>query len=186
MAKVKAVFLDRDGVLNSHLPERYVENPDQLVILPGVAAAVKTLNDAGVLVIVISNQQGVARGIMTVDDLDGVTNAMKDRLESEAGATLDSIYYCVHHRADGCSCRKPKPGMILDAFAKYNLAPGETAFVGDSATDIEAAGAANVGTKILVLSGANHYYTRNRFTTQPDYVFATLGEIVRWLLEEDS
>jgi len=185
MPKVQAVFLDRDGVINTHLPERYVETPEQLAILPGVAKAIRRLNDAGVAAIVISNQQGVGRGIMTWDALEAVTDSMKTRLFDEAGASLDAIYYCPHLRTDNCDCRKPKPGMISHAAQTAGIHACDTAFVGDSTTDLEAAAAAGVRYKILVLSGANQYYDAAKFKAQPDLVFSNLNEIVGWLLEDD-
>jgi D-glycero-D-manno-heptose 1,7-bisphosphate phosphatase len=184
MSNVKAVFLDRDGVLNSYLPQRYVESPDQLVIVPGAASAIRRFNDSGVLAIVISNQQGVGRNIMSQAALDLVTSAMKDRLAAEAGARLDAIYYCPHSRCEDCRCRKPKPGMILDALERFGLDPRDTLFVGDSETDMKAARAASVGIKGLVLTGAIRAYDRTMFDEQPDCVFCDLGSVADWVLEE--
>lgn len=184
MAHIDAVFLDRDGVLNTHLPERYVENVDQLVTLPGVARALRRLNDAGILTIVISNQQGVARGIMTEEALSAVTAELRARLDRDAGARLDEVNYCVHSRHDGCACRKPKPGMILESLARHGLNPACTIFVGDSPTDLQAAEAAAVGAKALVLTGANRFYDASKFPVKPDFVFQNLGEMVDWILED--
>ncbi|MDR3710281.1 MAG: HAD family hydrolase [Capsulimonadaceae bacterium] len=184
MSSIQAVFLDRDGVLNTHLPGRYVENTQQLVVLPGVAQAIRRLNNSGILTIVISNQQGIARGIMTRAALDIVTKELERRLYDEAGAHLDEINYCVHSRHDGCACRKPRPGMILDSLARHGMDAALTVFVGDSGTDIEAAAAAGVGSKALVLTGANRYYDASRFAVLPDFVFRDMNDLVDWVLEE--
>lgn len=180
---IKAVFLDRDGVLNSYLPQRYVENPDQLIVLPGVDTAIRQLNDLGILAIVISNQQAVARDIMTQGDLDVVTEALENRLTHQAGARLDAIYYCTHSAADDCMCRKPKPGMILAALKRFNLDPHDTMFVGDTEKDLSAALAANVGIKSLVLSGSISVFDRTMLNVQPDLIFSDLPAVVRWILD---
>ena len=184
MQKVRAAFLDRDGVINSYLPQRYVETPDQLVILPGVARAIRRFNDAGILTIVISNQQGVARNIMTPSALDLVTETMKYRLAAESDARLDAVYYCTHARDAGCSCRKPKPGMIIEALERFHIDPCDTIFVGDTETDLQAARAARVGVVCLVLSGATHYFDAAKYGENPNRVFCDLDSVANWVLEE--
>lgn len=184
MAQFKAMFLDRDGVINEYLPQRYVETPEQLIVLPGVAGAIKKLNDAGVLAIVISNQQGVAKGVMSASELKIVTDSLRERLAREADARLDAVYYCMHGRDEGCLCRKPRPGMISTALRAFGLDPGETLFVGDSASDLAAAAAAGVKIGVLVLCGANRYYDPRRFDVQPDLVFSDLASVADWVLEE--
>ena len=184
MSTLKAVFLDRDGVLNAHLQGRYVETPDQLVILPGVARAVRQFNDRGVLTIVISNQQGVALNIMTEAALNVVNTAMKEQLAHSAGARLDAVYYCPHAKDADCTCRKPKPGMIFAALERFHLNASDTIFVGDSHTDLQAAKAANVGVKCLVLSGATQFVDWTKFAVKPDHVFGDLAQVADWVLEE--
>src|SRR5690242_7187880 len=93
--EITAVFVDRDGVLNKHVPDDYVKSPDEMIVLPGVARAVRRLNDAGLPVIVISNQQGVGKGVMSWDDLRAVEARMAEALAHEPGARLDRCYYCV-------------------------------------------------------------------------------------------
>ncbi len=112
---LEAVFLDRDGVLNPHIPGDYLKSADELVVLPGVAQAVRRLNDAGLKVIVISNQQGVGKGEMTMDDLMAIERRMEEALAHEAGASLDRCYYCTDLKAANSPRRKPEPGMLLEA-----------------------------------------------------------------------
>ena len=149
----RAVFLDRDGVLNVYLPGDYVKSPAELRLLPGVAQAVRKLNDAQTPVYLISNQQGVAKGLMTIDDLQTVDRALRDHLAAEAGATLAQSYYCTHAKADDCDCRKPKGGLLLRAAREHGIDFAASTFVGDTETDAQAARAAGVGQFILALSG---------------------------------
>jgi histidinol-phosphate phosphatase family protein len=168
---IRAVFLDRDGVINRYLPQRYVETPSQLDILPGVAQSIRRLNDAGILVIVISNQQGVARRIMTAEALDVVTDDMRKKLDSEAGAKIDRVYYCMHHRNDDCVCRKPKPGMINWAFRDFGINSRDSVFFGDSESDIRAASAAGIDKRFLLLTGLNRFYEIGAFSIAPSHIF---------------
>ena len=117
--KCKAIFLDRDGVINKKAPEGdYVKNWDEFQFLPGVKKAIRKLNEKGFLVIVVSNQRGIAKGVMTEDDLKEIHNRMKEELRKE-GAVIDGIYYCPHDIEDHCGCRKPEPGMILKAIKDF-------------------------------------------------------------------
>jgi D-glycero-D-manno-heptose 1,7-bisphosphate phosphatase len=134
---IEYVFLDRDGVVNRKLPEgKYVTRWEDFELLPGVAAAIASLNRSRRKVIVATNQRGVALGKMTEEDL----RAIHDRLRSELeryGATLDAIYYCPHGRS-GCDCRKPQTGMIESAFRDFpGATPENSVFIGDSLSDIE-------------------------------------------------
>jgi histidinol-phosphate phosphatase family domain/HAD-superfamily hydrolase, subfamily IIIA len=180
-----AVFLDRDGVLNVYLPGAYVRNGEELVLLPGVAAAVAELNALDVPVVLISNQQGVAKGLMTADDLQGLDVLLKERLRDEAGARLDASYYCPHHARENCACRKPLPGMLLQAAREHGIDLARSVFIGDTVTDAAAARAAGVGAFVLVLTGklrdAADAADPALFPTSPDYVAATLADAVPWV-----
>ncbi len=184
--KISAVLLDRDGVLNRHLPADYVKSPDELVVLPGVAAAVRRLNDAGLPVIVISNQQGVGKGVMTVDDLKAVEARMEDALAHEAGARIDRCYYCTDLKSTGSPRRKPEPGMLLEAAAAFSVPLAETVFLGDSPTDIAAGRAAGVGATLLLLSGGTRPAGVAAIDPAPDFVFADLPTAVSWILEHQG
>jgi D-glycero-D-manno-heptose 1,7-bisphosphate phosphatase len=153
----RAVFLDRDGVITED-PPHYAHRLDQLNIIPGSAKAIQLLNAHNFRVIVISNQSGVARGYYQEEDVKIFNDGMEHLLAKE-GAHIDGICYCPHHpnavieryKID-CDCRKPKPGMILDAAQKYSLDIQNSFVVGDKWSDIEAGRAAGCKT-VLVLTG---------------------------------
>jgi len=182
--KISAVFLDRDGVLNKHLPADYVKSPDELFVLPGVALSVRRLNDAGLPVIVISNQQGVGKGLMTWDDLQAIESRMEEALAHEAGARIDRCYYCTDLKSANSPRRKPEPGMLREAGAEFGLTLTETVFLGDSPTDIAAGRAAGVGATILLLSGGTRAEGVAALEPAPDFVFADLPAAVVWILEK--
>ncbi len=154
--KGRAVFLDRDGTINEEVG--YLSDPEGFVLIDGSAEAISRLNRAGLFVVVVSNQSGVARGYFTEDDVKRVNDRMIEELE-KAGAGLDGIYYCPHlpEIGDGkygikCHCRKPMPGMIEEAERKLPIDVSRSFVVGDHAGDIELAH--NVGaTSIFVLTG---------------------------------
>lgn len=134
----KFVFLDRDGTLNVRPPKAcYVERPEEFIWLPGAIEAVKRLNDAGYLVILISNQPGIARGRLTEEMLQNIHNKMILDL-ADAGAHIDKIYYCPHNWNEGCECRKPKPGMLYQAQKDFSLNLRAGYLIGDDERDIEA------------------------------------------------
>nr|CAA9236290.1 hypothetical protein AVDCRST_MAG63-1207 [uncultured Armatimonadetes bacterium] len=179
-----AVFLDRDGVLNVYLPGDYVKRPDELRLIPGAARGVRALNEAGLPAFVISNQQGVAKGLMTGDDLVRVDAALHDAL-GRLGARVERSYYCPHAAADACACRKPKAGLILQAAEEHDLDLAGSFFVGDTETDQEAARAAGVGTFVLVLTGKHPHAAasddRALFATPPDHVSPDLAAAAAWI-----
>src|SRR5258708_40230500 len=134
----KAVFPDRDGVINRKGPEGdYVVLWEDMKILPGVPEAIALLNRAGYQVIVVSNQRCVAKGIISITDLEALHRRLSAHL-SGSGATLDAIYYCPHENDPPCDCRKPKPGMLLAAARDHQIDLGSSWMIGDSMADIEA------------------------------------------------
>ncbi len=134
----RAIFLDRDGVLNRKAPEgSYIETLGQFEILPGALRAVAEFGRAGFLVIVVTNQRGVAKGIVASENLEQIHNRLHAGA-SEAGGKIDDIYVCPHDDADNCQCRKPQPGMILQAARDYCVELSESWVIGDTASDIEA------------------------------------------------
>lgn len=183
--KLKAVFLDRDGVLNPHIPGGYLLRAGDVTLLPGVAAAVRRLNEADVKVIVISNQQGVGKGLMALSDLAAIQQRMAALLTQEAGAHLDRCYYSTELAAENSPRRKPNPGMLLEAAYDYGLTLADTIFAGDSPTDIEAGHAAGVGQTALLLSGGVFAYAPGDFSPVPDLIFPTLSALADWVLEQN-
>jgi D-glycero-D-manno-heptose 1,7-bisphosphate phosphatase len=135
---VRLVLLDRDGTINRKAPEgAYVTTPDALELLPGAAAAVRILNDAGLPVVVVTNQRCLALGQLDPTGLDAIHAALRARLADEAGAHIDAIYHCPHER-DACACRKPEPGLLAAAARRFGAAPAETVMIGDADSDVEA------------------------------------------------
>jgi D-glycero-D-manno-heptose 1,7-bisphosphate phosphatase len=155
--KQKAIFLDRDGTINEYVG--FLNNIDQFILLDGVTEAIKKINIAGYLAIVVTNQPVIARGEISIEELDEIHNKMETLLGKE-GAYLDAIYYCPHHPHRGykgerpefkiaCDCRKPKPGMLLKAAEDYNIDLKHSWIVGDGENDIKAGKAAGCKTALI-------------------------------------
>lgn len=134
---VQTVFLDRDGVVNEKMPEgRYVTSWSEFQVLPGVVEAIRLLNEAGLRVVVISNQRGVALGLYTVEDVRAVHAEFQRMLEA-FGAHVDGFYFCPHDKGQ-CICRKPLPGLFEQAAADFPGTTGpQSVMIGDSLSDIE-------------------------------------------------
>ena len=144
-----AVFLDRDGVIN--VDHGYVSTWEQFEFLPGVPDALRALQDAGYLLIVVSNQSGIGRGYYCEADVESLNQAIAQHLGSTVGVTLSEFYHCPHHptEAEGkfrrqCDCRKPAPGMIRQAVLDHGIDLKTSLLVGDKDSDIEAGRAAGV------------------------------------------
>jgi len=134
----KVIFLDRDGVINKKPPKGdYVKNWREFKWLPDVKKAIKLANEAGFLVVVVSNQRGVARGLMTKKDVDEINQKMVDELNGN-GAKIDGIYWCGHDYSDNCDCRKPAPGLILQAAKDFRIDLANSWVIGDSGDDVAA------------------------------------------------
>ncbi len=142
----KVVFLDRDGVVNRK-PEGadYVKNWGEFDFIPGVVESIKLLKEHGFKIIIITNQPGIARGVMTKEALDEIHR----RMQAEVNNGIDAIYACIHGWDDGCECRKPKPGLLLDASDDFRIDLTKSYFVGDDKRDMIAGNAAGCRT-ILV------------------------------------
>ncbi len=169
----RAVFLDRDGVLNrlEHRDGRW-RAPVTLAAfhpVPGAAEAVRRLQRAGFVCLVVTNQPEVARGGLDPAVLD----AMHERLRRETG--VDAVYVCPHPEADGCDCRKPRPGLLLRAAAEWSVDPAASFLVGDRWRDIDAGTAA--GCTTVLVEGSTEPVGR------PDLRAATLGDAVTLILE---
>ncbi|PIC64878.1 D-glycero-beta-D-manno-heptose-1,7-bisphosphate 7-phosphatase [Sporosarcina sp. P13] len=146
----KAVFLDRDGVINEVLTERvkFVNEPTQLYLLPGVAEAIKQLNTVFDYVFVVTNQGGVGLGYMKESQLIKIHDHMKKVLRQE-GAIIDDVVYCPHKPKAGCACRKPNSQLIDNLAKKYNVNPALSYMVGDTDTDIVAGKKARMKTVFI-------------------------------------
>lgn len=137
---MRLVLIDRDGVLNVNR-EDYVKNPGELEMIPGSAEAVARLNAAGVLVAVCTNQSPIGRGMFDEAMLARIHDRLREEL-ARAGARLDAIFHCPDAPGAPSACRKPAPGMLREALRRFGASAGETPFVGDSLSDMQAAFAA--------------------------------------------
>lgn len=179
----RAVFLDRDGTL---VEERgYLTTPDDVALLPGAAAAVRALREAGWKVFVVSNQAAVAKGLITEEELGGIHLRLAALLAAE-GARLDGLYWCPHHPegtvpeyAQECGCRKPRPGLLEQAAREHGLELSRCVTVGDSARDVEAGRAAGTRT-VLVRTG--HGRRAEEAGVEADFVADDLGAAAAWII----
>ncbi len=152
----RAVFLDRDGTIN--VEKNYLYRPEEFMFIPGVPDAIRRLNEAGFLVVVVTNQSGVARGYFNTDAVARLHEHLQERLRRD-GAHVDAFYTCPHHPTAGigsyrteCDCRKGRPGMLLEAARDLRIDLARSYMVGDKKADIEAGERAGC-TAILVLTG---------------------------------
>ena len=185
--KQKAIFLDRDGVINKDT--NFIHKPEELQLYDFSPAAVKNINNTDYLAIVATNQSVIARNLCTVEELEYIHKKLETELGDE-GAKLDAIYYCPHHPDKGfpeerpeykidCECRKPKPGMLLKAAKDFNIDLKKSFMIGDSERDIvagEKAGCKTIG----VMTGKGLKNT----STLPGYLFQNLGEAIEFITKE--
>jgi D-glycero-D-manno-heptose 1,7-bisphosphate phosphatase len=183
-----AVFIDRDGTISEEVG--YVNHPSRFQLFPFSAAAIRLLNEAGWLAIVITNQSGVARGYFPEALVKQIHEQLRDELK-EQGAIVDGIYYCSHHPTIGdppyrldCDCRKPKTGLITRASTDFEIDLRCSWVIGDRYTDVEIA--RNSGLRsALVTTGYGRgewEYQRSKFKTEPELVSENLLEAVKSIL----
>lgn len=163
----KAIFLDRDGVLNLTVfrngKPRAPYTMEEFELFPGVVEATKILRQKGFLLIVVTNQPDVARGWVSRESVDAVHAKMNELLD------LEEIRICFHTDIDGCTCRKPKPGMLLDASKKWDIDLSKSFMVGDRHSDVKAG--ADAGCKTILIGAGD-----NAFDIKPDFEHASLIE----------
>ncbi|MFP4036478.1 MAG: D-glycero-alpha-D-manno-heptose-1,7-bisphosphate 7-phosphatase [Desulfobacteraceae bacterium] len=186
---VPAVFLDRDGTINEQMG--YVNHPSRFVLLPNSARAIRRLNQGGVLVIVISNQSGVARGYFPLSLVHRIHDIMKEMLAAQ-GAGVDEILFCPHHPlgevpeyAVNCRCRKPMPGLVEKARRRFDVDMKRSFVVGDRCSDVELARRCGL-TGVLVETGyglGELEYVLPARGLKPDHVASDLDAAVTWILE---
>lgn len=184
----RAVFMDRDGTISEEIG--YVNHPARYRVFPYAGEAVRLLNEAGWLAILVTNQAGVARGYFTEDMIGAVHGVLEAELKL-AGARLDAIYYCAHHPSVGhppyrsdCDCRKPRPGLIHRAAADFDIDLAGSWMIGDRYSDIELAHNAGVRSA-FVLSGYGRgewEYQRDAWQSAPEMVAEDLLEAVRKII----
>lgn len=191
----KGVFLDRDGVINAYTYNAEFgtidspAHPDQFVLTPGAAEAIARLNEHKLLVVVVSNQPGIAKGKFSRSLLDEVTGKMKRQIE-EASGRLDAVYYCLHHPEGTveqyrgiCDCRKPKPGLLLQAARELQIDLAQSYMVGDGIVDVLAGRQA--GTRTIFVSPRRGYVLSEleRQNAWPNAIVSNLSEAAAWICQ---
>lgn len=153
----KAFFLDRDGVINAEVD--YLYKPEEVVLCPNVGKAIRKINQAGYLAVVVSNQSGIARGMFTLREVKAVEQKICEMIAPE-NARLDAFYYCPHHKAGvvpqlavECDCRKPKPGLLLNAIRDLGIDPSASFLIGDQLSDLRAGEDAGCKAVVMVTTG---------------------------------
>lgn len=184
----RAIFLDRDGVIN--LDTDLIKHPDEMQVYPFAGKAIRQINQSDFISVVVTNQSAVARGLTDLDGIDAI-HARMDRQLGAQGAFVDALYYCPHHPHGGfpeerpeykipCNCRKPSPGMLLAAADRFNIDLSQSWMVGDSPRDIEAGRAAGVRT-IRVRTGHGSVPG-----PEPDFWADTLEDAVARIFTEET
>lgn len=181
--RIRAAFIDRDGVINEE--RDYVYRIEDFHLLPGVGEGLRRLQRAGYLLVVVTNQAGIARGYYGEEEFARITAHMRALLE-EHGVRLDGVYHCPHHPTAGlgalrldCDCRKPRPGMLLQAAQELGIDLSRSAIVGDKDSDLLAGRAAGVRWAVLVESG---HEPSPAARAVADSVQPGLAEAAAWLL----
>ena len=181
MAK-RFVFLDRDGVINKDSPD-YVKSWSEFEFLPGSLDAIRLLTEHNYQVVIITNQSIINRKMATLDDLE-FTHSMLKKTVKEAGGEIKDIFFCPHTPEDGCSCRKPEPGLIFEARKKYGIDVTKSVMVGDNSKDIECAKRAGCRYAILVKTG-NYEQAVSALEEKkiyPDHIALDLYEAAVWII----
>ncbi len=181
--------MDRDGTIN-HDPG-YIKDPSSIVILPGVAEGIKKLKDEfGFKIIVISNQAGVSKGLMTIQDVDSV-NIKVNELLNTAGTSVDAFYYCPFHPdndpPEKSICRKPSPFMIVQAAADYDIILSQSYMMGDKWSDVEAG--LNAGVKTILLESeftAKEISALHNLGKKPNFTAANFTEACDFVIKDFS
>jgi D-glycero-D-manno-heptose 1,7-bisphosphate phosphatase len=188
----KAIFLDRDGTINEEMG--YINHPDRFKIFPFIAESIILFNQSGFVVIIITNQSGIARGYYSETLVEDLHNRLIVEMQNK-GARIDAIYYCPHHPTEGreeyrknCDCRKPKPGLILRAVQEHNISLPASYAIGDRYQDIVMARQLDIKTG-LVLTGyglGEYTYDRQQWKIQPDYLGQDLLDIAKQITAQQA
>jgi len=182
---LRTIFLDRDGVLNEKMPEgSYVRAWSDFRVLPGAPEAVARLNRAGIRVIVVSNQRGIALGLYSSADVEAIHANLQDILKAD-GAHVDAFYFCPHDK-QACNCRKPLPGMFEQAQLDFpDISASTSAMIGDSLSDIEFGRRLGMGTVFIEGDAERQKAGAEKAAELADAHFASLGKAVEALLRKD-
>ncbi len=182
----RAIFLDRDGTINED--PGYISDPEKVLLIPGSAQALSILKSYGFKLVVISNQSGIARGLMKREDVDKV-NEKINRLLSDFNVTIDAFYYCDAHpdfsSPEQCACRKPSPKMVFEAADELQIDLGKSFFIGDSVTDIQCG--KNAGLKTILVKtgkGKENLYLLQKENNFPTFVAENLLNACEFILDD--
>jgi D-glycero-D-manno-heptose 1,7-bisphosphate phosphatase len=170
MTKRPAIFLDRDGTLVEEV--NFLSRVEDLRLFPFSESAVRQLKDAGYLIVVVTNQSGIGRGIYSEADM----HAIHEAIQKELNGAIDAFYFCPHLPGSGCECRKPKTGMITAALRDLDIATAGSWMIGDKKIDVETGIAANLRTALVLTGyGAQH---RGLLKVEPDLICDDMGSAV--------
>jgi len=179
-----AVLLDRDGVINRNRTD-YVKSWDEFEFLPGSLEALRMLAEQGTRVIVVTNQSVVGRGIIPQDELDRIHARMTREIEAHGGR-IDAILCCSHSPDDGCLCRKPRPGLLLEAMDRFQLDPNLCYVVGDSLNDLMAARAAGLPFVMVLTGRGRESLSHPLCGCPPSWVASDLRAAAGWILRREG
>jgi len=173
---MKLVILDRDGVIN-HDSAEFIKTPEEWKPIPGSLEAIARLNQAGYHVVIATNQSGVGRGLLDMTTLNAIHDKMHKAL-AQAGGRIDAVFYCPHAQDAGCSCRKPRAGLLEDIARRFNVDLAGVPCIGDSLRDLQAAAEVEA-LPILVLTGKGRQTTAAGGLPANTRVYADLDEAVK-------
>ena len=182
---MKLIILDRDGVINEDSDD-YIKSPDEWIPIPGSLDAVARLNHAGYSVAIASNQSGIARGYFSMETLAAMSVKMNDML-TPLGGRIDAMLFCPHGPNDGCDCRKPRPGMLIEIGNRFQTSLENVLFVGDNINDVKAAQVA--GAKPVLVKTGKGEQTASLIDTNKSMnvpVYEDLADVVNSILEGHS
>lgn len=179
--KKRAIFLDRDGVLIKNIDGDYLKSSEQIEVFEGVEKSLSKLKRAGYLLIIITNQAAVSKGLMTLEKVIDLNNQVVKKIDSNNILNISS-YICPHQTIDLCFCRKPQPGLIFKAAREFNISLSKSYMIGDAISDIDAAKNGNVR-PIMVLSGrGDEENERFKYSNVP--ILKCINEAAHWILKE--
>jgi len=176
----KAVFLDRDGVINEEV--NYLSRVEDFKFIPNALKALKLLSDTDFKIIIITNQSGICRGYFIMDDVRKIHDYMLEEFKKEK-VRIDGIYICPHHPDEDCECRKPKIGLLIEAAREFDLNLKESYFIGDKTTDIQTGKNALCKT-ILVETGYSG--KDSTYDVESDFVARDLLEAVKFIVSHKN
>lgn len=178
----KFLLLDRDGVINARPGPGWVRHWEEFRFLPRAVEALRKLNENGYKSIIVSNQSGVGRGLLSEEDLETITANFREEAARQ-GAGIEAVYYCTHRPEEGCECRKPRPGLLLKAQRKYGFRFPSTFLVGDTEADFRAG--ASVGCPVILIADSEGK-PPEASRLKPRAFVSDLYEAVRYILKHDA